>query len=1268
MSFPKNSLAIFTVFIAVFALRAEEQLPDYNNPAVTSTNALAPRACEISRLYPRVSLNGEWNFHFCWTPREIPENFHAVDFADDDWDKITVPSNFQMEGFGYPVYLDDPYPFDSSECPKIPDKDTWVGLYRRDFDVSSGALTKGNRQILHFDGVESCWRVYINGQFLGMGKDSRTPREFDMTDLIHEGTNTLAVEVYRLSDGSYFEDQDFFRLAGIYRDVFWYSRPALSLIDLEIRPELDLSRDNATLHVKATVSNTGDKFLTGDVRVQLLQNSPTNYNIDRCFPINGTPTTIEAVGDKKSFSIGAGGTAVARFDIFVAKPKKWSAEQPWLYPLIVTLEGEGEPASSFRFVTGLRDTAVADGLFKINGKRALIKGVNRHEHNPFTGHTMSREDMSLDLRLMKEANINTIRTSHYPNCDTFYDMCDVYGFYVIDEANNESHGFGREVNALVDDPMWLATVLDRTVQMVERDKNHPCIVAWSLGNESGNGLIFEEAYRWLKARDTGRPVIYERAELGWNNDFYCPMYTPIADAIGYAESNPDKPLIYSEYVHAMGNSNGDASLYWDAFHQYDRLQGGCIWDWIDQGLASRVPKQSVRDNSPNGFPVTIVGKLGTRERIGEIASGEKTAPKRRGRLALKGYSIIDTGDTDTLNFEGKEPFTLEAVVFPYEASAASYITGVGSYVGRGDSWRLGQDGDQIEFSVLADGQPVTIATTDPILGKWHRATGVYTGEELLLYIDGQEAARRRIDGSLTKSVYPLELGRNSERTNLLSGSLVAAVQIYRRALTDEEIALPPEDRSNRDALVLDVDYSTAVVEMTDRYYLGYGGNFGPVDVPSAQNYCLNGLLDGWRQPHPGYYEIRRCHENASVVGSVESPGVFTVVNGFLFRDLSGEKLLCTLTRDGVKLAEKTFVFGKTCDNPAAGESITLSILKDGRPNFDTCSIEGEFDSLDAMLEAASLPGEEFFLNFDIIQAADEGLLRAGTLLTQSQVRLPRYQEGLSPELTAKRGESFDLAALGLQCDFWRAPTDNDRGNAMPTRLALWRNAAAELIWEEPETARTGEGTTVTRKAKGRNLDLTCTLTETTLPDGSIKVAMTVEKGSDVPDFVRVGTQLRLPQEYDRVTYYGRGPYENYWDRKSGSMVGRYGTTVDEMFTPYSEPGECGYRTDCRWVEITNKDGKGWRFTALDANGVSTSADEAATICFSARRFLHRDLESVEHNWMLPERNFITLNIDLGQAGIGGDDSWHARELPQFRLSDNRYSFEYLMTPIAPVEK
>ena len=1257
------AVCLAALFLTVL-LRAEEPLPDYYNPAVTSINALAPHAVETTRLYPKQSLGGEWKFRFCWTPRDIPEDFQSVDFADDDWDKITVPSNFQMEGYGYPVYLDDPYPFDPSECPRIPEKDTWVGLYRRTFDVPAEALGKGKRQILHFDGVESCWRVYVNGQFLGLGKDSRTPREFDMTELLHEGTNTLAVEVYRFSDGSYFEDQDFFRLAGVYREVFWYTRPTLFLQDIEITPELGPRYDSATLHVKAMIGNDGDKFLTGSARAELLTDRPTNYNIDKTFPASGVPTNLQAVGNQKPFSICAGGGAQVSFDIFVPNPKKWSAEQPWLYPLILTIGAKDQPTSSFRFITGFRAAEVKDGLFKINGKRALIKGVNRHEHDPFTGHTISEEDMYLDLRLMKEANINTIRTSHYPNCDKFYDMCDVFGFYVIDEANNEAHGFGREVNPLANDKTWFPTVLDRVTRMVERDKNHPSIVAWSLGNESGNGIVFEETYQWLRSRGTGRPVIYERAELGWNNDFFCPMYTPVAGAVDYAESRPDKPLIYSEYTHAMGNSNGGASLYWEAFHKYDQLQGGCVWDWIDQALAMRVPSQSVSDRSPNAFPITIVGKIGTRERIGEIAEGEKTAPEEQGPLALKGYSIVDTGESGALNFKGKEPFTLEAVVFPYEASAESYITGVGSYVGRGDSWHLGQNGEQIEFSVLDGDTPVTIAAEEPILGDWHRAAAVCTGEELILYLDGKEAAHRPFSGSLTESIYPLELGRNSERTNLVSGSLVAAVRIYSRALSAEDIAQEPRQRGG-DPPALDVDYSTAQIEMTDRFYLGYGGNFGPVDAPSAQNYCQNGLLDGWRRPHPGYYEMRRCHENVSVMPSSQQLGVFTVTNDFLFRTLANEKVICYLTRNGEKIAEKTFVFGRDCGDPAPGESVTLSVLKDGRPDFDTCSIEGDFDCLGALLDAASLPGEEFFLNFDLVQAADEGLLRAGTLLTQSQIRLPYCREGISPELAAKRVSRGESAAAPLKPmpDFWRAPTDNDRGNAMPTRLAVWRNAAAELVWDQPETIQTTEGTVLKRAARGTNLDLTCTLTETTLADGSVKVAMTVEKGEDVPDFVRVGTSVRVPQQFDRVSYFGRGPYENYWDRKSGSMVGRYSTTVDEMFTPYSEPGEFGYRTDCRWVELTDQDGRGWRFTALETNGTRTTADEAAVLCFSARRFLHRDLESAEHNWMLPKRDFITLNIDFGQAGVGGDDSWHARELPQFRLSDNRYTFEYLITPI-----
>ena len=558
--------------------------------------------------------------------------------------------------------------------------------------------------------------------------------------------------------------------------------------------------------------------------------------------------------------------------------------------------------------------------------------------------------------------------------------------------------------------------------------------------------------------------------------------------------------------------------------------------------------------------------------------------------------------------------------------------------------------------------------------NWHRVAGVYTGSELILYIDGNEVSRIECDGQIAASDYPIELGRNSQHTDRLAGAILGGARAWRRALSPEEIKLEHSLRSNLGELALDVDFNATEVRLTDDLYLGYGGNFGPIDVPSDQNFCMNGVVDAWRNPHPGAFEIKKCYENIKIVRPEEAGSDFTkfiVKNGWFFRDLSNVQVVCTLTEDGVGIASQTFRFGENgVANPGPQSEAPFEVAA-LLPGVDEEAADAanaadgvQAQTLDALLKEKVRPGYEYFLNVDFQLKEGEALLPKGTILTSEQFRLPVSPAGESAELAAKKADrAVDTEPFDMECDFWRAPTDNDRGNNMAQRLGVWRNAGPDMVWSDPVLGEADGLPTATWSGKGKAIDVKCDWVETTLADHSVKVSVTVEKGEGTPDFPRVGSLLSIPSEYDQIVYYGRGPQENYWERNTGAMVGRYATTVDQMFTAYSEPGEFGYRTDCRWVEVTNAEGNGWRFTALDANGTTTSAETAATLCFSAKRCLNRDLESVEHNWMIPQRDFITLNLDYKQMGVGGDDAWGAREYPQFRLTANKYTFAYLITPI-----
>ncbi|MEM8945228.1 MAG: glycoside hydrolase family 2 TIM barrel-domain containing protein [Planctomycetota bacterium] len=528
-----------------------------------------------------LSLDGNWNFRWSPDPSRRPTDFYQQDYDVSHWDELPVPSNWQTHGYGKPLYTNIVYPFKKdpprvmSEPPKeytnFKDRNP-VGSYRRSFQVPES--WHGRTLYLQFDGVDSAFYVWVNGKQVGYSQDSRTPAVFDITDDVQAGENTLAVEVYRYSDGSYLEDQDFWRLSGIFREVFLWSSADLTIRDYFVQVDLDDAYRDGSLAVDVEIVNGGANAANCRVRAEL-------------FDASGAVAMTTRSDD---VTVAAGGKTPALISALVGAPVLWSAEEPNLYRLVLTLLADGETIEKQSCNVGFREVEIRDGLLHVNGKTIYLKGVNRHEHDPTTGHTVSTDSMIRDIQLMKQLNINTVRTSHYPAKSEWYELCDRMGLYVIDEANIESHGMGYNDESLAKDPSWGPAHLARVQAMVERDKNHPSIIIWSMGNEAGNGVNFMQCYDWMKSRDPSRPVQYEQAHFDErNSDIRCPMYATINRIVKYAKDTPDRPLILCEYAHAMGNSVGNLQDYWTAIETYPHLQGGCIWDWVDQGLTKQTP-------------------------------------------------------------------------------------------------------------------------------------------------------------------------------------------------------------------------------------------------------------------------------------------------------------------------------------------------------------------------------------------------------------------------------------------------------------------------------------------------------------------------------------------------------------------------------------------------------------------------------------------------------------------------------------------------------
>lgn len=544
-----------------------------------STLQLPSRENECKEI---ISLDGQWRFKWSRNPDERPAGFEQTDYDISQWDTISVPGNWQTQNFGKPIYTNITYPFkrDRPYVTSEPPADWYaydhrnpVGSYVTFINVSAEMLRKN--LILHFGGVKSAMYVWVNGHPAGYSQNSMSPAEFNITDLVKEGENRLAVEVYRWSDGSYLEDQDMWRFSGIFRPVRLWVRPLAHIADYAVTPVLNQDLDKATVNARITLCNTGKKK-TRHMRAR--------------FSIDGR--TI----DSAPLDIAAGDTTDVTLSCTFERPILWSAETPHLYPFsIELLDSKGAVTEHFDYHTGIKKTETAGEVFKINGKNVKLRGINRHEHHPRTGRYVDNATVELDIKLMKQCNINFLRTSHYPDSPYLYELCDRYGLYVMDEANQESHGYGYANTEMGEDPLWERAHVDRAVSLVQRDKNHPCITLWSLGNEGGIGPNIQAMYDTITSLDPTRLPFYD-----------ChPRYSALHDE-GYptpammqesARKVTDKPYIAREYAHAMGNSMGNFQEYWDVIYADSTIAGAAIWDWVDQGLAKPIDGSPLRPSA-----------------------------------------------------------------------------------------------------------------------------------------------------------------------------------------------------------------------------------------------------------------------------------------------------------------------------------------------------------------------------------------------------------------------------------------------------------------------------------------------------------------------------------------------------------------------------------------------------------------------------------------------------------------------------------------------
>ena len=1198
-------------------------------------------------------LNGDWDFCFAPTPGETPAGFEAADYrpsADAGWTTIPVPANIELHGFGYPNYTNIKYHFNPATPPQVPADQNWVGCYRRSFDIPTG--WDGREIFLRFEGAGSAIEVWVNGERVGYNEGGRASAEFDITGSVRVGSNTLAVKTYRLSNGAYLEDQDFWRLSGLYRDVLVWSAPPVHITDFGVRTDLDDDHDDATLWVEFSGTQyaahpAADNGNRPDIRIELVDSAGE--------------TVAEKTLNRVPFAVGE--PTRTHTELAVDSPAKWTAETPNLYTLLVSLVSGGAPIEVQSHRVGFREISIDDrGRFLVNGKPVLMRGVNRHEHEPETGHAVTMEGMLGDIRIMKQNNFNAVRTCHYPNHPVWYQLCNEHGLYVVDEANIESHGIGYKPDeTLANKAEWTDAHLDRFRRMVVRDRNHPSIVSWSLGNEMGDGVATSAEYLWGKSYDPTRPIQSERAAWqGGNTDMVVPMYASPERIRKYAESGENtKPLILCEYSHAMGNSNGNFDWYWDLFRQHDALGGGFIWDFVDQGLPADVPGITMISGAVPRRPFAYDGKVGM--------------PGGRGRLTI--------GDDAEFDITG--PLTLEAWI------KTDRVEGGGS--GRAAHQQILGKGDQQYALKVAPSGNLDFFVYDG--ARWHlvgtpmgasfadkerHVAGVFDGSELRLYLDGELVAQTAAPvARVATSAYPLTVGSNAQVPGRDFDGLVREARVYSRALTAREIA---ETTAEPEGLVAHVRLTPSNTRTTprdgaDRFY-AYGGFLEPAGVYNDDNFCMNGIVNPDRTPKPAMAAIR--HAQRPVLTESFDPVSSTVrVTSFFDHVMLDDAVIgfWSLHADGRQLVSGGF------DTPplAPRESGVVTLdLPDQSPS-----------------QLGAKPGEEVVLTVRWLTKNETPMVPAAREVAWAQFMMPEQPEvqpiasgdgtlrvikrngdgmiavendtgfrvgidGVTGMLQSVSHDGVELLSAPLQPHFWRAPVDNDRGNRMPNRQGVWRNAGASWRCDSLEVTESAGGAVITASGKITSVNAPYTLTYTIRPSGEVHVQAEMGKPNrdGTGELPRFGLRMGVNDAITDLTWYGRGPDETTWDRDE-LPLGRWESTVAEQYFQYSEPQETGTHVSTRWLALTSEDSPG---LAVFADPAGCSIPEQA-ITFSALPYAAEDIEAAKYAWELEPAGFTWLTLDTAMMGVGGDNSWGAREKAGYRLKPGSHSVAFVLRPV-----
>lgn len=1066
--------------------------PDWENPAILGINKLPYHVTlgnpSTQRNNPQVTfLDGIWKFHWAKDPDSRPADFFMTGYDVISWNDIHVPTDWQMQGFGTPIYSNIQYPF-KRDAPRVtgtPDS-TWTAFKNRNpvgsyVTFFSAANIKSHNWVLEFEGVSSAFYVWVNGQLAGYSQNSYSPAEFDVTPYLKEGSNRLAVEVYRWSDGSYLEDQDYWRLSGIFRPVKLWKRPLQHISDYRITAVPSACFDRARLNASIQVVNKDIDPCNGmSVRLSVNGINSDGMAVSEVMLQNVTVPSGDALPSGDTVEVILSGE--------INRPLLWSAEKPNLYECFVELiDNKGNTVESFCQNIGVRRIEIDGEIVYINGRPVKMRGVNRHDHHPRTGHYVDPATTELDIRLMKQANINTVRTSHYPASTYLYELCDRYGLYVINDACQESHGYGIGNRLMGNSPDWKAAHEDRAGSMVKRDFNHPCVMIWSLGNEGGAGTNMHAMRAVVEQLDSTR-LIFSDSDRSVS-DIYDDSYLPpnrLREAAGRVN---DRPFMMREYAHMMGNSGGNLSEYWDVIYDDPSIFGAAVWEFMDQGIAK--PK----DGSP---------------------------------LSYKGNGL-----------------TLE----------------------EGEVWAYGGDFGDVpnDGNFILDGMLAPDRTPHP---HYYEVKHVYRPLhfDLLNMDDSQEFLNIKVTNR-----------------DFFTG-------------TDE------------------YDYKARVVTPTS----GPEKSFFSIENPDE-----NGIIRIPAEPVEHFCPI--C--NAQQSGNRRSGSVLQSVI----------RRLRNVPNSGNNQSDNVLL-------PEIGVLQIFAQLKDDALWADSGHVVAyeqffEWQSNVPALEWDNTDGSS-------IKKRTKGIIPVdgGYSVTCGK---SSYTVDGKGALTSWKWNGREMLAGPLEPYFWKPANDNQRHNDYERTMGVWRRVAQEREFLSSEAR-----TVVRERAQFRQIRFNFELSvgaELTLcyefSEDRVSFSADYTPQADmIPSIPKFGVRMRLPAEYDSVRWSGRGPWENYPDRKQGALFGNYTLPVDEYRTDYIYPQDNSNRSDCLCFSLLKAD--------QIQQGPALSVYSPQFFNLRIWNCSEEDIENARHNFELPKRNYLNINIDSELIGVGGNDAWGARTEPQYIPSEN----------------